>query len=279
MNIPLGSDADARFIYDKGGYPLNNIVIMSYGDQTMQTIISEDNGAKWSHHSTDLPYYANHLDGTLKSSKLGSIVYFSDKRGRYIASDTTHSVIYQMSTDDNGYSWSVPKVAVKCNLHSVSDPYVFVSKSKRYPNLMIMQGKDYIPMLSYNDGTSDEWSYPESLSKAFRGDLHKVLIYKKFVFVLYRERAEDGSPGNIVLWKGSLADILKGEKDNSSRVYLLTGDGVDNSDMCSSELAIMPILKGSIFVLCSTKWEDDRPAYLMGFKIKKRDIKSGKLNI
>lgn len=168
--IPLySSDARATFIQDKSKLSSGKVILMTY-NEPFKTITSYSKAQNWSYNSNLAAYAGSEIDGYItNSSTLKPSVYFSDAKGIYLPGDTLHSVIYQMEADELGYSWKTPRVVVKHNSQSVSQPSVAVSKKSRYKNVMMMQGSDNIPMISFSRGDDNQWSHPIAMSSILEG--------------------------------------------------------------------------------------------------------------
>ncbi len=273
--IALYSKNGARLVSNQSNRESPNLVILSYGDKLSSTIVSQDDGVSWSYNISRVPYRMGEVDGFLTDKKeTNYYTFFSDVQGHLLASARTHSVIYEISSDNGGYSWSLPKVAVKHNLMSVSNPCVTMSKNSKYRYIMVMQGNDYIPYISYKSRIDDNWKYPVSMDAGFRGDMHKVLINNDKVYVLFRERDTSGESGKIVLWRGGLKEYVKQIKGDKR--YVITSEQVDNSSLGYDDMDIVLSSSGEIIVLCSTKWEEGSPAYLKAIRIPFNDKKSNK---
>lgn len=265
--MPLYSNqVRASFIQDKSKLSSGRVILMTY-NEPFKTITSFSKARNWSYNSTIASYAGSEIDGYITNdATLKTSVYFSDAKGVYIPADTAHSVIYQMDADELGYSWKTPKVAVKHNTHSVSEPSIAVSKKSKHRNVMIMQGENKLPMVSYNRGEDDMWSHPIEMSRVFRGDMHKLYICKKVAIVLFRTCRRDGSPGEIAIWRGRVENIAN--EDPQGEIFALTDDSVDNSYMSYDDIRVEMPSRSQVLVLCSTKWESDKPKYLKGCIVK-----------
>lgn len=84
--------------------------------------------------------------------------------------------------------------------------------------------------------------------------------------VLFRLVDDEGNPREIAIWRGRVEHLA--DEDPQGEIVALTGRNTDNSYMHYDDLRVEMPSKSQVLVLCSTKWEKDKPKYLKGCTVK-----------
>lgn len=147
----------------------------------------------------------------LQNNKL--IAYFFGDGDLTQSDSIGKSMMFMISSNDGGASWSNPQIALKHNLYSLNNASIAMyssrnnKKGKLYMICSSKETKSLFLSTSSNDGAS--WSYPMELPYLNNTDNHVLSISKNKVSILFTEsnmEVEDEF-GDIFLIITSINDI------------------------------------------------------------------------
>ncbi|MEG1935087.1 MAG: sialidase family protein, partial [Rikenellaceae bacterium] len=194
-------------------------VMVSSDSGKLRISTSSNNGKDWSKfkdlkHNTSSPIIYVHLN---RNAANMLVAYFFGY-GNLTDSDTTgKSMLYMITSSDNGATWSNPQIAIKHNLYSLNDASIAMysgrnnKKNELYMVCSSNQTKSSFLSMSSNDGMS--WSYPIELPFLSKTDNHMLSINKNKASILFTDVNPDAGEGygDIYMIITSVSD-LKNQK-------------------------------------------------------------------
>lgn len=225
------------------------------------------------------------ITSLLKSNNGKLFAVFHDD-GRFIHSNENNnirrSVIYTISSDDGGKTWTLPEVAVRHNQYGLYDAVIFENSNKKERELIMIaservSGTAYI---SFNKENGGNWSYPVALPDFIQGDRFSVTMINKTLYIAYRDLCRyfrDGTInpffGDLVMWTGDLKELVKGRK-NGLKVRIADNYPQDSApDFTDLRVfdcgypTIIPVSKNRLSISAYGRWDSQEPPYVKSFII------------
>ncbi len=241
------------------------------GGPGMPSIMSEDDGKTWK----EMPPLEQPCVMTFSS-----IVQLKD--GRYLGlyhkgpngKDKSPLEVFQMITDDGGFTWSEPKLVAAVEGKNPCEPFVFRSPDgSELCCLLRENGRTGRSLVMFSEDEGETWSTPKDTPWGLTGDRHIGVQLEdgRWLFA-FRDQAK-GSPTfhHFVAWVGNYDDIKNGTP-GEYRIKLLHSHAKRTADNGYPGVELLP--DGTLVITTYIKYAEGPEKHSVvstRFKIKETD--------
>lgn len=179
-------------------------IFMFYGDSTLNYT---------SMRGADLRWVGNRKLSVMLGSRNSVIGLISDNSKIYsLIVDTEdkfgNNSVLGFISENGGYSWGSPSIVVKNNLHSLKAWTIACKTNIPESGYMTFTDKNNSPYYSHTGDAGKTWSYPKRLNSVQSGDNYKMIIYREYVMVIYRNKEKGDDYNDIMLWHGTMPEYI-----------------------------------------------------------------------
>lgn len=254
-------------LFKLGGAAGSERLILFSGLHPILATQSADGGRSWSELAPIGDYGGIVAMGSLERTKEGELLAWFHDDGRYLGKQRGPSrfVVYQVSSHDEGHTWSQPRAIVEAPRAHYCEPGSVRSPDGKALALLLRENsRTRFSALVTSTDEGRTWSAPRELPASLMGDRHTLRYLRDGrLLATFRDMAFD-SPwkGDWVAWIGTFDDLLHG-REGALRVRFL--DNTNAWDCAYPGLEILP--DGTIVAVTYGHWTAGEAPYIVAVRV------------
>ncbi|MBK9385974.1 MAG: exo-alpha-sialidase [Planctomycetes bacterium] len=259
-------------LFKLGGEPGRERLILFSGLHPILATHSADGGRSWSELAPIGDYGGIVAMGSLERTAEGELLAWFHDDGRYLRKQRgpARFVVYQVSSRDEGRTWSQPRAIVEAPRAHYCEPGSVRSPDGKTLALLLRENsRTRFSALVTSTDEGRTWSAPRELPASLMGDRHTLRYLRDGrLLATFRDMGFD-SPwkGDWVAWIGSFDDLLHG-REGSLRVRFL--DNTNAWDCAYPGLEILP--DGTIVAVTYGHWTAGEAPYIVAVRVTPEEL-------
>ncbi len=242
-------------------------IIMFSGLYPVRMAFSEDDGETWTPLEPIGDYGGVVAMADCVRLADGRYAAFFHDDGRYLhnAGQRGQFVVYMITSEDGGLTWSQPRgIASHPEAHLCEPGIVRSPDGRQLAMLLRENSRQFNSFVCFSDDEAEKWSAPEELPAALTGDRHQAIYAPDGrLFISFRDMThETPTPGDWVAWAGSYDDIVEG-REGQYRVRLM--ENFKNGDCAYPALELLP--DGTIVATTYGHWTEGEAPYICSVRL------------
>ncbi|MBL8899011.1 MAG: exo-alpha-sialidase [Planctomycetes bacterium] len=259
-------------LFKLGGEPGRERLILFSGLYPILATHSADGGRSWSELAPIGDYGGIVAMGSLERTTHGELLAWFHDDGRYLRKQRgpARFVVYQVSSRDEGRTWSQPRAIVQAPRAHYCEPGSVRSPDGKTLALLLRENsRTRFSALVTSTDEGRTWSAPRELPASLMGDRHTLRYLRDGrLLATFRDMGFD-SPwkGDWVAWIGSFDDLLHG-REGALRIRFL--DNTNAWDCAYPGLEILP--DGTIVAVTYGHWTAGEAPYIVAVRLSPEDL-------
>jgi hypothetical protein len=254
-------------LFKLGGAAGSERLILFSGLYPILAAHSADGGRSWSELAPIGDYGGIVAMGSLERTREGELLAWFHDDGRYLRKQRgpARFAVYQVSSRDEGRTWSQPRAIVQAPRAHYCEPGSVRSPDGQTLALLLRENsRTRFSALVTSTDEGRTWSEPRELPASLMGDRHTLRYLRDGrLLATFRDMGFD-SPwkGDWVAWIGSFEDLLHG-RAGALRIRFL--DNTNAWDCAYPGLEILP--DGTIVAVTYGHWSAGEPPYIVAVRV------------